>query len=261
MNALFKYIFSRESLLLQFIILIYLLTSYVPYLGVYVSVSGTALIIFSGWLFLKKNIFQTIGLNFTVRDWMIIPLVVVITAFTAFVIIGTIAHENGYVRVPSLSLIPTVRSLHTIGQTLNEEIVLGFILIMRMRLIPLMRHPLILSVSASMMFAVFHYLFYLLSPYQGSPLDAITLFNIFLIGTVRYNLILKFNHIGYAWAIHYGWNFVMFGGEFYLNETLIREYDVFNDFIGSPESLVLFLLIAVATFFMLMRPVKTDTPP
>lgn len=260
MNALFKYVCSRESLLLQFIILIYLLTSYVPYLGVYVSVSGTALIIFSGWIFLKKSIFQTIGLNFTLRDWIIIPLVVIITAFTAYVIIGTIARENGYDRVPSLSVIPTLRSLHTLGQTLNEEIVLGFILIMRMRLIPLIRHPFILSVSASMIFVVFHYLFYLLSPYQGSPLDAITLINIFLIGTVRYNLILKFNHIGYAWAVHYGWNYVMFGGEFYRNETLIREFDVFNDFIGSPESLVLFLLIAAATFFMLMKSVKPVTP-
>lgn len=260
MNALFKYVFSRESLLIQLIITIYLLTSYVPHLGVYVSVSGTALIILSGWLFLKKNIFQTIGLNFTVRDWMIIPLVVMITAFTALVIIGAVARENGYIRIPSLSVIPTLRSLHTIGQTLNEEIVLGFILIMRLRLIPLMRHPFILSVSASMIFVVFHYLFYLLSPYQGSPLDAVTLFNIFLIGIVRYNLILKFNHIGYAWAVHYGWNYVMFGGEFYRNETLIREYDVFNDFIGSPECLVLFLLIAAATFFMLMRPVKTVTP-
>ncbi len=253
MNKVIKYFFSKESVFIQVVIFIYLSLSYVPDTGFYVSVTGTVLIVLASFGFLRRDFLRPVGLRFTKTDLWLIPALTAIVILVSYVIIRYLAEQNGFQRNPSLTVLPSWKSIHTVGQTLNEEIVLGFILLLRLRLISFFKDPAVLSIAASLAFTVFHFLFYLLSPFQGAALDWMTLSGIFLIGTVRNNLILRFNHIGYAWAVHYGWNYVMFGGEFYYGETLIREYDVFRFFIGSQQSLILFFLISLVSFAVLLK--------
>ena len=63
---------------------------------------------------------------------------------------------------------------------------------------------------------------------------------------MRNSLILQTGHIGYSWALHFGWMVVMFGSKHIdLNSNLrVTEPERFNLYLGSIEMLGISIVLA-----------------
>ena len=104
--------------------------------------------------------------------------------------------------------------------------------------------PIIASVGLAIFFALIHFVFY--KWIFRDILGISTLTTLFLVGFVRNSLILQTGHIGYSWALHFGWMLVMFGSMHTdLNTNLrVTESERFNLYLGSIEMLIISTLIA-----------------
>jgi len=149
--------------------------------------------------------------------------------------------------------------LHTVAQTLNEEMLLGAVLLGGIRRRLPRTSPLRISIGVAAAFALFHLAFYGARtpemPNYG-VLSAATLLALFLVGIVRNNLILATGHVGYAEAVHLGWNAIFLGGAFrWAGEggAAMTEPERFDAFVGSPAVIVLGAVGAVATAWLLRR--------
>jgi hypothetical protein len=128
---------------------------------------------------------------------------------------------------------------------LNEEIVLGAILLFTL-VYKWKVSPIIASVCLAVGFALIHYVFYRWVFADRGILGISTLVTLFLVGFVRNSLILHTGHIGYSWALHFGWIAIMFGSRHTYLETnmYVSEHESFNIYLGSTEMLVLSIMMA-----------------
>jgi hypothetical protein len=130
-----------------------------------------------------------------------------------------------------------VLALHTLGQTLNEEIVLGWILLTSLhRRLPQVSLP-ALALIVALIFAVLHLIFFAARPSDNhiyGILSAATVFSLFAVGTLRNNLILGMGSITLAWGVHLGWNLIFIGSAYTWEETgsKLAEPAIFNVVFG-----------------------------
>ena len=135
-------------------------------------------------------------------------------------------------------------------QALNEEVVLGALLLFGLeRHVP---HRVLLAIVVSAVFAGLHFLLYRVGGMQHTLLPA-TLVTLFAVGVLRSGWILQARHIGYAWALHAGWNLVMFSGRWQESETerTLTEPEVFDALLGS-RPLTLLSVIAAGMLLLVM---------
>lgn len=134
---------------------------------------------------------------------------------------------------------------HDFFYVLNEEIVIGSII-----LFALVRkwniRPLIASAGLAVFFALMHFVFYRWVFTDQGLLGISTLSTLFLVGFIRNSLILQTGHIGYSWALHFGWVIVMFGSlHLHIESNMpLAESEGFNMYLGSLEMLVISILMA-----------------
>jgi hypothetical protein len=134
---------------------------------------------------------------------------------------------------------------HDIFYVLNEEIVIGALLLFALvnkRKIK----PVIASVGLAAFFALIHFVFYKWIFKDRGIIEASTLTTLFLVGFVRNSLIFQTGHIGYSWALHFGWIIIMFGSmHIDLNSNLrVTEPERFNLYLGSIEMLIISIIMA-----------------
>jgi len=159
--------------------------------------------------------------------------------------------------------------LHTLGQTLNEELVLGALLLFALRRV-LRLPPLWIAVGAGALFSLLHLAFYggflqWIGHANGGMISGNALLALFAAGVARNALILGAGHVGYAWALHLGWNAVFLGGAFVrsADPTPFSEPDRFNTFLGAPLAVgaSLTLMATALVWYRLSRsarsPLKT----
>jgi len=224
----------------------FLCLTYVPAPGWWVSPAGSALIVAAGRLAWPRTWRQWLGLSFDAGQARRAGLLLVLTLAGSLSLILPIAGSRGIIWRPFFAESRTwLRHFHTAGQTLNEEIVLGAVLLAALRPIFRGRPLLVLAVTVAAAFSALHRVFYrcVLPPNRGN-LAAMTLGSLFLVGVIRNHLILRSGHIAYSWALHLGWNAVFFRGEFADADVRLNEPACFNLFLGSPIS---FCAIVVAT--------------
>lgn len=165
---------------------------------------------------------------------VLLPL---ITAF-AWLIIGYATRIQGVILIPLWQKPhPLELIVHTIGQTLNEEMILGALLLTSL-VSRFQRAPLLLvSAVVAALFAVLHYIFYAWRPasmISYGLLSTITLLTIFAVGLLRNNLILAAGNIAFAWAIHLGWNLVFMDSSYVSTaQARLAEPAVFNAILGN----------------------------
>jgi len=141
---------------------------------------------------------------------------------------------------------------HDVFYILNEEIILGgiplYLLVRKWKI-----NSLLAAAALALFFAAGHYSFYRWIFLQRGTLGPTTLTTLFLIGFVRNSLIVSNRHIGYSWALHFGWMVLLFGSRLYRVETNINltEPERFNMFLGSPEMVSISLILAVVSFIHL----------
>jgi membrane protease YdiL (CAAX protease family) len=139
--------------------------------------------------------------------------------------------------------------LHTLGQTLNEELLFGALILNALQLKFNKSHPLLIAAAVAAMFSLLHYTFYrwIVLPGYSGILAPGTLFVLFTIGMCRNTLILQSKHIAYAWSLHFSINCVGLIGLYrFANGGKLTEPEVFNFILGSQATLILSLVILVA---------------
>ncbi len=100
--------------------------------------------------------------------------------------------------------------------------------------------------SLAVFFALIHYIFYRWIFLDSGIIGLSTLITLFLVGFTRNSLIILTGHIGYSWALHFGWMVIMFGSMHtdITSNAYITEVDRFKLYLGSTEMLIISAIIA-----------------
>ncbi|MCP5061285.1 MAG: hypothetical protein GY936_02325 [Ignavibacteriae bacterium] len=74
-----------------------------------------------------------------------------------------------------------------------------------------------------------------------------------MVGIIRNNLILKFGHVGYSWALHFSWVAIMFGCSFYdpMSKVPLSQTERFNSLIGNEITIGISIVLGIGTTLLL----------
>jgi hypothetical protein len=231
----------RNPLLFTLLIIIYVLFSY-SFLGDWLFSSlGTLLIIFLSFLIWGNGFLEKVGLQFKLQTIAKSMILVVIIAGCSILILKYIAYKNG-IRIEYCNWRDYY---HVLFYVINEEIVIGAILLFTL-VYKWKMNALVASIYVAVGFALLHFVFYRWIFADRGVLGISTLITLFLVNFVRNSLILHTGHIGYSWALHFGWIAIMFGSRHtYIGTNMyVSELESFNTYLGSTEMLVLSIVLA-----------------
>ena len=227
---------------------IHLLFSYYYFKGWWYSGLGTVLIVLISYIFWKADFTAKIGLKMRISAISISIILAAFIVTASYFIMQYVNRDNGIV----IQFTEYPNYIHDIFYTLNEEIILGAILLFYLSG-KIKVHPMIISAGVALIFSMVHFVFYKWIFLDRGFLGLSTLSTLFFVGFFRNNLILEFRHIGYSWAFHFGWMAMMFGNHHYFaaSNTPLTELERFNLYIGSWEMLVISFTMAIssAVFF------------
>jgi hypothetical protein len=218
---------------------------------------GTILIILFSYFTWGNDFLKHIGLQLDLKTFarsLILSVLVILCAFLLMEYIA--AGDNVLIKVTNWR-----NYYHDIFYTLNEEIVLGAILLFALaddRKI----HPVIASVGLAVFFSLIHFVFYRWVFNDRGIIGIPTLTTLFFIGFVRNSLILQTRHIGYSWALHFGWIAVMFGSWHVDMDTnkYLTEPARFNTYLGSAEMLIISGVLAILfAVYLVKKTQKQET--
>ncbi len=215
---------------------------------------GSILIILFSYFIWKKDFLKNIGLQLDLKTIAKSISLAGIVTICALLLMKYIANKH-YVQIKFTNWRDYY---HDIFYILNEEIVIGAILLFALvnkRKIK----PIFASIGLAVFFALIHFVFYKWIFNDCGILGISTLITLFLVGFIRNSLILQTGHIGYSWALHFGWMVIMFGSmHIDLNTTLrVTEPDRFNLYLGSVEMLIISIIItglSVAYWILKVQP-------
>ncbi|MDX1284622.1 MAG: hypothetical protein R3182_06410 [Draconibacterium sp.] len=144
---------------------------------------------------------------------------------------------------------------HTFFYTLNEEIVVGALLLKGIKSMAKKTPDWVISLGAALVFSLIHFVFFKWIFINSGNLSIITLSSLFFAGIIRNNLILKTGHIGYSWAFHFGWIYIMLGSSHLdrASEIFLNDFERFGIYLGDYRTLIVCLVLAVASFFVLKK--------
>lgn len=227
-------------------VLSYLLFSYNVFSGCWYSGIGTLLIIFFAFLVWRQEFLFRIGIKINRTILFTSLLMVLILTAGGYGLMRSIANRVGVM----IQYADWRNFIHDSFYTLNEEMILGAVLLgwFRDRFIKL--HPPAVSVLVAILFAGLHYLFYRWIFTDRGILSLLTLSSLTMVGILRNNLILATGHVGFSWALHVSWIAVMFGTFHYHTDSLegLLEYERFNLYLGSPLTFIIITALAMLSF-------------
>lgn len=219
----------------------YLLFSYNTFGGWWNSSAGSLLIVFFSYMLWGRDFLTNTGLRINWKTAVKSIILAAVVTLCSFIIMRHIADSNNVLIRPG-----NWRDYyHDIFYILNEEIVLGavilFALVNRKKL-----RPVVACALLAVAFSLIHFVFYKWIFDDRGILGICTLATLFLIGFVRNYLIIQTGHIGYSWALHFGWIAVMFGSMHVYRETnlAVSESGRFNMYLGSVGMLIISVIIA-----------------
>ncbi|MBN1417227.1 MAG: hypothetical protein JXP34_00535 [Planctomycetes bacterium] len=253
----------RRAVWIALALIAYAGLTYIPgaawWAGWWISSAGALLIILFGRLAWPREWIDRLGLRLGLRGLAGTAVLCAASLLLFHSIVSVIVRSNALIWVPS-SKIPGGRPyyVHTAAQVLNEELVLGALLLLSIR----RRWPrppasaIAFCVAAA--FAAIHFAFYAWRPHADPNyglLSPAALVALLLAGIVRNVLILRTGHIGYAWAIHFAWNVLFFCGYFLRQPegTALSEPDRFNVILASPILFIPLVPAAVAALLLADR--------
>jgi hypothetical protein len=239
-----------EILCMPVLIVSHINLSYDYYGGWWLSGAGLLLILLLGLLAWKKEFISMSGLNIPFREIPKILLTAAGITALSFACLYWMGSEAGI----TMSLNCAKSYIHNVFYILNEEIILGALVLYFLNKkigIP----PLLSSLILAIVVAFAHWILYKWYFRDKGFLAITTLLTLFLVAFFKNNLILRFSHIGYAWAFHLGWMAVMFGTIHYYNSDwrMVTDLEKFNLYLGSNFMLVFSFLLAIASIFMFKK--------
>lgn len=195
-----------------------------------------------------------LGLKFNKKRTTLSILMLPIIIVASNLVILKISAIHNIVYRSWLADLDILGYIHSFSQTLNEEMILGALLLNALRKYFSKLHPLWISVGVAAVFALLHYPFYawvVFGRHKGE-INIIAILTLFTIGVVRNNLILQTGHIGFAWALHLGFNIVFFRGDFYDpgRDIFLNQPERFNLILGSDIMLLIGIIILLASLLL-----------
>jgi hypothetical protein len=233
------------------LLLTHLSFSYYYFPWFWSSLIGFVIILFLSYKIWKNAFIFWIGIPVKRKELLISLLLLIIFFAGSFAIILLIARNNQIeIRLRSYKTL-----VHSLFYTLNEEIIIGALLLkgIRHRWKKLSK-PLI-SLTVALAFALVHFIFYKLIFVASGNLSLITIVTLFLVGVFRNNLILKTGHIGYSWALHFGWIYVMLGCQHLnlLTAKYLTDFDRFQMYLGDFRVMIISLVLAGFSFYLIKK--------
>ncbi len=232
----------KNFILFSLLFLSYISFSYYYFGSWWNSSVGTVLILLFAYFIWKKDFLKQTGLQLdlnTIGKSIILTGIIATGAF--FLMKWIAAHHNIEITYTNWK-----DYYHDVFYILNEEVVIGAILLFFLVNKKKM-HPLIAATSLAIVFALIHFVFYKWIFLDSGVLGISTLATLFFVGFVRNSLILQSGHIGYSWALHFGWMSIMFGCR-HSDETSLQkisESERFNIYLGSPAMLIISAVLAL----------------
>jgi hypothetical protein len=202
---------------------------------------GSLLIIFLSYLIWGKGFLKQIGLQLNLQTVIKAIILSVIITTCSLLIMKYIGNKDN-IRIEYYNWRDYY---HVMFYVLNEEIVIGAILLFTL-VNKLKFRPVVASLCLAVLFSLIHYIFYKWIFADRGVLGISTLITLFLVGFVRNSLIIQTGHIGYSWALHFGWIAIMFGSRHTnLNTNMyVSEPESFNLYLGSTEMLIISIIMA-----------------
>lgn len=236
-----------RKLWITLIIVTFLGLNYLAVLGWWISAIGTILIILFSYLSWQTKFREILGFPLKISQYFSSFLLLIPLIFGSYYLMNYIRIQNnlgfgiGYIQ----------NFIHIFFYTLNEEFILGGLLLLSIKKKFVKLNPIFISISVAVFFSIIHFVFYKWV-FQGQAqgiLTILTLISLFLIGMIRNNLILRTGHIGYSWALHFSWMAIMFGCAFYnpLNGIQLSESERFNFFIGDKVTALIVAILTIIT--------------
>ena len=191
---------------------------------------------------------QKLGINFTIKDITGFILLTISLVILSFFIVDYVTKQHGFSFEPQIIHykkyfgatcpfhIAAANYLYYIFETLNEEMLIGALLLMGLerRFVKLNRN--IIAVLIALLFSLMHQALFKWSPIQpGILLTWTTIGSLFFVGLLRNVLILQTRKIAYSWAIHLSFNWIFYAG-FILNpvtKVFPSEPEKFNIVFGN----------------------------
>lgn len=241
--------FTAKKLKIQLLLAVYLLSSYnyIPWPGS--ALTGFMLILAIAWWIWKTDFNHRIGIPLRISTILLSFALAALFFAGSWWIMNSIAlHQNIEIRYKSVN-----NFLHIIFYTLNEEIVLGALLLNWIR-VNLKRTPLwIISITVALAFSLIHFVFFRWIFDNKGDLSLLTLGSLWMVGIIRNNLIMGTGHIGFSWAIHAGWVGIMFGFVHFNQEIkkFMTDLERFNFYLGNIRIADILILIAAISFLFL----------
>ena len=140
---------------------------------------------------------------------------------------------------------------HNAVYIVNEEIILGSMMLYFMTNRFKVKR-LVASLSLAVVVSAAHFILYKFYFRDKGNLEITTLLTLVLTVFVKNNLIIRYRHIGYAWALHFGWMVVMYGSDhFYSSGRRLTDLEKFNLYLGSPVVVIVSALMATVSYYYL----------
>jgi hypothetical protein len=242
---------THNRLWIYLLLISYAGLNYLAMWGWWISAVCTLLILLFAYLAWRNSFIILLGVP--TRPGSLLATIAGLFLFT----VGSYYLQKHISHLNNLSIEPGhfFSYFHIFFYTLNEEFVLGALLLFTLKQKYPESDPLLLSIATACIFTIIHFIFFkwIFIPPNRGLLTLFTLANLLLIGVVRNNTILKYGHIGYAWSLHFGWMVILFGCKIYSVQTgkPLTEPERFNLFIGHWYLTVIITVFAILSGILL----------
>ncbi len=235
------------------LLLVFLLFTYNTW---WLAPLGSALIILLSYAVWPGRNINLLGLKIPPKQGLVSLGLAAGTTGIAWLLIGAVTPTQGIAVTPLWSRANWFALVvHTLGQTLNEEMLLGALLLKSFSERFRRLSPQAVSILIALVFSLLHYAFYAFRPpgmINYGTLSLVALASVFAAGVLRNNCILSTGNIAFAWAIHFGWNLVFIDSVYLLSAAQVElsEPQMFNAVLGSLPVLILVWLAAGLSFLL-----------
>lgn len=244
-------LFDKKVHLVALLILVHLTFSYY-FIPKYWSASiGFVLILVLSFVTWEQDFTNWIGIHLRLKEVIITVLLAIVFLSASIFFIKIVARSN-HIQVQSGNC---KHILHTFFYTLNEEIIMGALVLKGIRFRWKKLNDWKISVGVALCFSLIHFLFFKWVFINTGNLNFLILLSLFCVGILRNNLILKTGHIGYSWAIHFGWVFPMLGCSHFnkIDKYYLTDLERFDIYLGDYRTTIITLLLAIVSFFLLNK--------
>lgn len=243
--------FDRKRLLILLIILAHLTFSYYYFPWFLSAFAGSVSIIILSYFTWKSNYRFWIGLQLKTKDYQIALVLFFVFLCGSFLLIKSIAATQNIKVIGG----GYKNFTHTLFYTLNEEIVIGALLLKGIHYYRKSLPKWLISVGTAFVFAGIHFIFFRWIFNNQGNIGLTALTSLFFTGIIRNNLILKTGHIGYSWALHFGWIYIMLGSSHYniAGKFFLNDFERFVIYLGDYRTLIVCLILAALSFFYLNK--------